>query len=51
MENIASSLLALQPSDQVALRKELEQIASEAQDHAYRNFVKELPDMIGLATE
>lgn len=49
MENIASSLLALQESDQVALRVELEQIAAHALDQAYRDFVHGLPDMIGLA--
>lgn len=50
MENIASSLLTLQESDQIALRVELMRIAEEAQDKAYRDFVHELPDMIGLAS-
>ncbi len=49
MENISSSLLALQQSDQVILRSHLEDIANEAQDPAYSDFVRALPDMIGLA--
>jgi hypothetical protein len=49
MENISSSLLALRQSDQVALRSDLATIADEAKDPAYREFVRALPDMIGLA--
>lgn len=50
MEDIASSLLALEESDQLALRSHLETIADEEQDLAYRTFVRALPDRIGLAS-
>lgn len=50
MENIASSLLALGESDQLALRTHLEKIADEEQDPAYKKFVRALPDNIGLAS-
>jgi hypothetical protein len=50
MENISSSLLTLEQSDQLALRSHLEKVADEAQDPAYRDFVRALPDMIGLAS-
>ncbi len=50
MEDIASSLLALEESDQLALRSHLERIADEEQDLAYRDFVRALPDKIGLAS-
>lgn len=49
MENMASSLLALDRYDQLALRAKLEQIAENSQEQAYRDFVRGLPDMIGLA--
>ena len=49
MENIASSLLTLNKSDQRALREELLQIAEGEEDEAYRKFVRSMPDMIGLA--
>lgn len=49
MENISSSLLQLRQSDQLALRSHLATIADEATDSAYREFVRALPDMIGLA--
>lgn len=48
MENLASNLLALEEADQLALRAELEKIASESQDQAFRSLVAGLPDMIGL---
>ena len=48
MEHIASSLLALDKSDQLALRSLFEQIAAESQDQGYKKFVLGLPDMIGL---
>ncbi len=51
MENISSSLLVLSQSDQLALRHHLEMIANDAQDIAYGDFVRALPDMIGLATQ
>jgi hypothetical protein len=50
MEDIASSLLALEESDQLALRSEIENIADEEQEPAYKNFVRALPDKIGLAS-
>ncbi len=49
MENIASSLLALDKSDQQVLRRHLLEIAEGAQDEAYGSFVRSLPDMLGLA--
>lgn len=51
MEGISSSVLRLQQSDQIALRQHLASIADEATDSAYRDFVRALPDMIGLAAE
>lgn len=48
MENIASNLLALEEADQLALRTELEEIASGSRDQVYGDFVAALPDMIGL---
>jgi hypothetical protein len=50
MENIASSLLKLEQSDQLTLRSHFNEIADNARDIAYRNFVRALPDMIGLVT-
>jgi len=50
MENIASSLLEMEASDQLDLRTKLEQIAESSEDQAYRDFVYALPDMIGLAS-
>lgn len=50
MESIASSLLALSYSDQLALRLHLEEIADNAPDQAYKDFVRRLPDMINLAS-
>lgn len=50
MENISSSLLTLEQSDQLALRSQLEKIADNAKDPAYGDFVRKLPDMIGLAS-
>jgi hypothetical protein len=50
MESISSSLLALGQSDQLALRSQLVKIADDAEDPAYREFVRALPDMIGLAS-
>jgi hypothetical protein len=49
MESISSSLLALGYSDQLALRAHLVAIADEEKDPSYRDFVRALPDMIGLA--
>lgn len=49
MENIASSLLALEEPDQRMLRQHLVEIADSAQDEAYAKFVRSLPDMLGLA--
>ena len=50
MENISSHLLALEQSDQLALRSHLGKIADDAEDAAYRNFVRALPELIGLAS-
>lgn len=50
MEDISSSLLTLEQSDQIALRSHLVQIAADAPDRAYSDFVRALPDMIGLAS-
>lgn len=49
MENMSSSLLELEQSDQLALRSHFEKIAEDATDSAYKGFVQSLPDMIGLA--
>ena len=49
LENMSSSLLALDQPDQLALRAKFEQIAENAQDQTYRDFVRALPDMIGLS--
>jgi hypothetical protein len=49
MENIASSLHALEKSDQQTLRKQLLRIADETQDETYGRFVRSLPDMLDLA--
>ena len=51
MENIASSLLSLEKSDQLNLRAQFDWIADNEQDAAYKNFVHALPDMLGLAAE
>lgn len=50
MENIASSLLALERSDQLELRMHFERLAEEGQTFSYQEFVRELPDSIGLAS-
>jgi len=50
MESIASSLLALEKSDQRALRWHFERIAEEGLDPSYTKLVRELPDSIGLAS-
>jgi hypothetical protein len=50
MENISSSFLRLQHSDQLALRSHLATIADDATEPAYSDFVRALPDLIGLAT-
>lgn len=51
MESISSSLLRLHESDQFALRQHLTSIADDATDSVYRDFVRALPDMIGLADD
>ena len=50
MENISSNLLALSHSDQIELRLQLDRIAGESKDAPYREFVRALPDMVGLAS-
>ncbi len=49
MEDIASSLLVLEKPDQLELRSHLEKMADGEENVAYRNFVRALPDKIGLA--
>lgn len=49
MENITSSLLKLDLDDQLSLRSELLKIADSSSDSSYREFVRSLPEMIGLA--
>ena len=49
MENISSSLLALSRADQLALRLHFEEIANATGDPAVSEFVRKLPNMIGLA--
>jgi hypothetical protein len=49
MENIASSLKALDEGDQQELRAHLLQIAEESDDAAFSKFVRSLPEMLGLA--
>lgn len=48
MENIASSLKALDESDQRDLRSHLLRIADESDDAPFSNFVRSLPDVLGL---
>lgn len=48
MENIASSLLALDELDQRELRAQMIQIADESGDVTFRQFVRSLPDILGL---
>jgi len=50
MENVASRLLELDKSDQLALRVLFETIAEGCQDVAYAKVVRDLPDNIGLAS-
>ena len=50
MENISANLLALSLADQIELRLHLNKIADESEDIPYKNFVRALPDMIGLAS-
>ena len=50
MENISADLLALSLADQIELRLHLNKIADESEDTPYKNFVRALPDMIGLAS-
>ena len=51
MENISASLLTLSQSDQLTLRSQIEQIAGESKDPAYKNSVRAIPDNIGLASQ
>lgn len=49
MEHIAASLLALEESDQIALRAHFEKIADDEQYLPNKTFIRSLPDKIGLA--
>ena len=49
MENISSSLLTLDPDDQRILRESFFQIAEDSQDQVYSQFVRSLPDLLGIA--
>lgn len=49
MENISSSLLPLDPDDQRILRESFFRIAEESKDQAYSQFVRSLPDLLGIA--
>jgi hypothetical protein len=48
MENISSSLKALDESAQRDLRAQLLQIADESDDVPFSKFVRSLPDILGL---
>jgi len=48
METISSSLHALSHTDQTELRSQMKKIADGAADEKYADFVRSLPDMIGL---
>jgi hypothetical protein len=48
-ENISSSLMQLRHDDQVELREQLADIADEAADETFREFVAGIADTIGLA--
>jgi hypothetical protein len=50
MENISADLLTLSLADQIEMRQQFIKIADESEDTPYKNFVRELPDMIGLAS-
>jgi hypothetical protein len=49
MENMSASLLSLDEADQILLRSQLQEIADKSQDPTYANFVRQMPDSIGLA--
>lgn len=49
MENITARVLQYDENDQRALRAELSQVAARSDDKAYKEFVRGLPDMLGLA--
>jgi hypothetical protein len=48
MENIAYSLLRMDPAGQAALRARFVAIGQASDDAPYRSFAMTLPDMIGL---
>lgn len=50
MENIASSLLALEVSDQIQLRNKFDELADDEHDQVFERFIRSLPDMLGLAS-
>lgn len=49
MEQVASSLLQLSPSDQRELRNAFLQLASSSDNLPYEDFVRSVPDILGLA--
>lgn len=49
MESMTAALLKLTPNDQVELRSSFGRIADDAEDRRYHDFVRALPDMIGLS--
>ncbi|MFC5824754.1 hypothetical protein [Nonomuraea insulae] len=51
MENIASSLLLMDPAGQQGVRAAMTELGDASGDLAYREFAQALPDMIGLAPE
>lgn len=49
MEHMSLPLISMDLESQRALRGQMIQISMEAEDVAYGEFVRELPDSIGLA--
>lgn len=51
MENMADSLLKLDEAEQLSLRFRFAQIAANSADANYSDFIRHIPDAIGLADE
>jgi hypothetical protein len=49
MENMTFCVLKLDRADQISLRRDFEAIGDAEEDPAHRDFVRALPDMMGLA--